>query len=96
MVTIASTVVDDPVLVAQLEITLEVAPFQFKIYVPPPLPPPLPPPPPPPTYLIPPLNPLPPLPYPPLITPATPPSPTNLVEEESEEEVGEVVVAHKF
>ena len=41
---------------------------------------------PPPPHLIPPLNPLPPLPSPPLITPATPPSPTNLVEKESEEE----------
>ena len=37
MLTMASTVVADPVVFAKLENTLAVAPFPFKIYVPPPL-----------------------------------------------------------
>ena len=70
------------------------APFPFKIYVPPPLPPPLPPPPPPLPHLIPPLTPILPSPSPPLIPPAPLPSPPDLVEEEAEEEDDIVVEFH--
>ena len=79
MVTMASTVVADTVVVSQLENTLAVAPFPFQIYVPPPLPPPLLPPPPPTPHFIPPLTPLLPSPSPPMISPSTLSHPPYLV-----------------